>query len=248
MINLRKKSKPEMHDLTDKDFYQQACEYFYYHAEQRTTMINYFIAVFGAGIALYGNVIVKNPFAAALISAFLLVISIIFCSIDLRNKFDVKHSQSVICQIEHDYGMDLLKNDDAEYVYGVFSNEDSTFNYYGREHRKEDCGEDYKKLRKLYLKIKRLKRLKVSKKYINNLENKLESDAKAYLKDNNSISYNEFMNSLKERSIRSLSKSIKLMYYLCMIVSGAGIFWAIWEAGLSVFVIDLFMKIRHIFC
>ena len=31
-------------NLTDADFYQQACSYFYYHAEQRTTMINYFIA------------------------------------------------------------------------------------------------------------------------------------------------------------------------------------------------------------
>ena len=237
-----------MHDLTDKDFYQQACEYFYYHAEQRTTMINYFIAVFGAGIALYGNVIKDNPVAGLLISAFLLAISILFCSIDLRNKFDVKHSQSVISQIEHDYGMDLLKNDDAEYVYGVFSNEDSTFKYYGREHRKEDCGEEYKNLRKLYHKIEKLKKKKKNPVYIKKLEDRLETDVKSYLKDDNSISYNEFMNSLKERSIRSLSKSIKLMYYLCMIVSGAGIFWAIWEAGLSVFVIDLFLKIWHIFC
>ncbi len=237
MIKFRKKHDVPMHDLTDKDFYQQACEYFYYHAEQRTTMINYFIAVFGAGVALYGNVIGKNTFAAGLISVFLLAISLLFCSMDLRNKFDVKHSQSVICQIEHDYGMDLLKIEDAEYVYGVFSNEDNTFKFYGREHRKKDCGKEYNKLRKLYLKIKRLKRFKVCKTYIGKLEYKLENDVKLYLKDNNTISYKEFMNSLKERSIRSLSKSIKLMYILCMIVSGLGIFWSVWEAGLSVVVL-----------
>lgn len=242
MISIKKKDNTDMHDLTDKDFYQQACEYFYYHAEQRTTMINYFIAVFGAGIALYGNVIGSNPVAGLLISAFLLAISILFCSIDLRNKFDVKHSQNVITQIEHDYGMDLLKTKDAEYVYGVFSNEDNTFKYYGREHRKEDCGKDYKKLRKLQSRIKWLKRLKVSKKYINRLENQLKSDAKAYLNDDKTISYNEFMKSLKERSIRSLSKSIKLMYYLCMVASIGGMCWAAWDAGYVRLIINLFVK------
>lgn len=242
MISLKKKDNADKHDLTDKDFYQQACEYFYYHAEQRTTMINYFIAVFGAGIALYGNVIGTNPIAGLLISAFLLAISILFCSIDLRNKFDVKHSQSVISQIEHDYGVDLLKNKDSEYVYGVFSNEDSTFKYYGREHRKEDCGEEYKKLRKLYLKIKKLKKHKANKSNIKKLEYQLELDAKAYLNDDKTISYNEFMNSLKERSIRSLSKSIKLMYYLCMGASIGGMLWAAWDAGFFIFVIKLFVK------
>ena len=44
-------------NLTDSDFYQQACSYFYYHAEQRTTMINYFVAIFAAAIALYGTLL-----------------------------------------------------------------------------------------------------------------------------------------------------------------------------------------------
>ena len=157
----KKKIKKGTKDLTDKDFYQQACEYFYYHAEQRTTMINYFIAVFGAGIALYGNVIGKNPVTGVLISGFLLLISVLFCSIDLRNRFDVKHSQCVIAQIEHDYGMDLLRGEDAEYVYGVFSNEDNTFKYYGREHRKEEENKEYRRLRKFYKRIEFLKRIKV---------------------------------------------------------------------------------------
>ena len=43
------RTKPEgERTLTDSDFYTQACSYFYYHAGQRTTMINFFIAVFGA--------------------------------------------------------------------------------------------------------------------------------------------------------------------------------------------------------
>ena len=57
------KDKIETRDLTDRDFYEQACSYFYYHAEQRTTMINYFIAVFAAGLALYGSLIEKYPTA-----------------------------------------------------------------------------------------------------------------------------------------------------------------------------------------
>ena len=82
--------------LTDQDFYQQACAYFYYHAEQRTTMINYFIAVFAACIALYGSLLEKYTLASMLIAVFLLVVSVLFFMIDLRNKFDVKESQSGI--------------------------------------------------------------------------------------------------------------------------------------------------------
>ena len=62
-------------NLTDKDFYTQACEYFYYHAGQRTTMIQYIIAVFGASIALYGSLLKDYPLASLLISAFLLLVS-----------------------------------------------------------------------------------------------------------------------------------------------------------------------------
>ena len=51
------KKTEEKSCLTDRDFYEQACEYFYYHAGQRTTMINYFIAVFGAFLAVYGALI-----------------------------------------------------------------------------------------------------------------------------------------------------------------------------------------------
>jgi len=81
-----------------------------------------------------------------------------------------------------------------------------------------------------------------SEDYIKKLENQLELDAKAYLSDDKTISYNEFMNSLKERSIRSLSKSIKLMYYLCMGASIGGMLWAACEAGFFIFVIKLFVK------
>ncbi len=239
MTNNKEMIKTDKNDLTDKDFYQQACEYFYYHAEQRTTMINYFIAVFGAGIALYGNAIGKNPVAGILISGFLLLILVLFCSIDLRNRFDVKHSQCVIAQIEHDYGMDMLKDGDADYVYGVFSNEDNTFKYYGLEHRKKDDNSEYRKLRKLYKKIRAMKAIRINENHIKKLEKDLKDKVRSYLKDDDTISYKEFMSSMGNKSIRSLSQSIKLMYYLCMFVSLSGMIWAAWQAGMK----DVLMNI-----
>ena len=92
----------ENKNLTDKDFYDQACSYFYYHAGQRTTMINYFIAAFGAFLALYGALIKDYTLASMLIAVFMGVVSAIFLMIDLRNKFDVKKSENVIRQIERD--------------------------------------------------------------------------------------------------------------------------------------------------
>ena len=239
MDNNKEVIKTHPHDLTDKDFYDQACQYFYYHAEQRTTMINYFIAVFGAGIALYGNVIEKNPVAGILISGFLLLISVLFCSIDLRNRFDVKHSQSVISQIEHDYGKDVLKDKEEGYVYGVFSNEDNTFRYYGLEHRKEERNAEYRELRKKYKKIERLKFIRAKKEKISALDTELDNEIKTYLENDDTISFKEFKSSMGNSSIRSLSKSIKLMYYLCMIVSVGGMLWAAWEAGLLGAIVSL---------
>ena len=93
-------------DLNSKDFYEQACAYFYYHAGQRTTMINYFIAAFGAFIALYGALISTYTIASMLIAVFMGIVSAIFFMIDLRNKFDVKKSENVIRQIERDHGVD----------------------------------------------------------------------------------------------------------------------------------------------
>jgi len=229
---LEENVKEEKNDLTDKDFYDQACQYFYYHAEQRMTMINYFIAVFGAGIALYGNFIEKNPTVGFLISTFLLIISILFCSIDLRNKFDVKQSQSVIAQIEKDYGRDKLKGNDAKATYGVFSNEDNTFRYYGREHRKEEGNEEYRELQKLYKQIKALKKKKASEEQIDKLEEELENRVELYLENDGTISKKEFKSSIGKRSIRSLSNSIKYMYYLCMLASLGGMVWSILEGEL----------------
>jgi len=95
-------------NLTDADFYQQACSYFYYHAEQRTTMINFFIAVFAAAIALYGTLLSEYTWVSVLVAVFMTIVSIIFYFIDLRNRFDVKESQNVIEQFERDYGMDKV--------------------------------------------------------------------------------------------------------------------------------------------
>ena len=120
--------------LTDKDFYEQACSYFYYHAEQRTTMLNFFIAVFGASVALYGTLLSSFALASVMIAVFMELCTIIFFMIDSRNRFDVKKSENVIRQIERDYGVD--KPLDA-YPYGVFSNETNIFKYYGISQRKQ---------------------------------------------------------------------------------------------------------------
>lgn len=222
----------EKNELTDKDFYEQACQYFYYHAEQRMTMINYYIAVFGAGIALYGNVIEKSPIVAGVIAAFLFVISALFRSIDFRNKFDVKQSQSVIAQIEKDYKRDQLK-DGANAAYGVFSNEDNTFRYIGLEHRKEENNAEFRELRELYNKIESLKKKKGDKEEIRSLEDDLERRIDEYLKEDSTISRSEFKKSMGETSIRSLSNSIKLMYNLCMGASVFGIVCALYAAGVK---------------
>lgn len=231
-------------DLTDKDFYEQACQYFYYHAEQRITMINYFIAVFGAGIALYGNFIDKNPTAAFIVSTFLLIISVLFCSIDFRNKFDVKQSQSVIVQIERDYGRDRLEGADSRSTYGVFSNEDNTFRYVGREHRNEEANKEYREIRKLYKKIKRLKKKKSNVDKVKMLEAELGEKIDAYLLNDSTISKEDFCTSIKEKSIRSLSNSIKYMYYLCVGASIGGMLWALSESKL---IITLIAFIKNIF-
>ena len=217
MIN-DKKTKT---DLNDKDFYDQACAYFYYHAEQRTTMINYFIAVFAASIALYGSLIVVYPLASVFVALFLLVVSLLFYRIDLRNRFDVKQSQNVIAQIERDYKMDVI-NDGADYAYGVFSNEDNTFRYYGRASRKESDNENFMILRELYLNEKKLRK-KGEFKEADKLENEFEKKKKEFLSKTDTISEKEFMNSIKSGSIVNLSVSIKWLYYICMGMSSIGI-------------------------
>lgn len=213
-------------DLTDKDFYQQACSYFYYHAEQRTTMINYFIAVFAACIALYGSLISVYPLASFLIACFLLAVTALFFSIDLRNRFDVKQSQCVITQIERDYKMDLLRGDKAQYVYGVFSNEDNTFKYYGLEKRLSSDNAEYRRLRRLYKEIKRKKKLRWKKRKLEILQKNFDKKVDEFLGDGKTISKDELMSSMASGPILSLSRSIRLMYYLCMGMSACGIIFA----------------------
>lgn len=233
---IENKIKAETKDLTDKDFYQQACSYFYYHAEQRTTMINYFIAVFGACVALYGSLITTQPLASFLISGFLLIISILFYAIDIRNRFDVKQSQCVITQIERDYNMDLLRDKNADYAYGVFSNEDNIFKYYGLEKRLSQSNTEYRRLRRLYKLIKFLKFIRVKKSSVQTMEKEFLHKVECYLADEKTISKNEFISSMNNGSILSLSRSIKFMYYLCIIMSIGGMFFALNMSGVISFI------------
>lgn len=219
--------KNDNRNLTDQDFYQQACEYFYYHAEQRTTMINYFIAVFGAGMALYGSMLEKQfAIASMCVAFFLLVVSFVFYAIDMRNIFDVKHSQSVICQIERDYNKHVLTDETQKYVYGVFSNEDNTFEYYGIKDRNKDSKKEYMTLRKKYKRLGFFKLFKFCSNYEVNKE-LLKKDMSAFAeheaeKSGKLISAYEIEQSFKSPTIINLSISIKTLYYACMILSILG--------------------------
>ncbi len=206
----------EIKDLTDKDFYQQACAYFYYHAEQRTTMINYFIAVFAACIALYGSLIADYSLASTLIAVFLLIVSVLFYYIDLRNRFDVKQSQNVISQIERDYGIHLPSKNGGQYAYGVFSNEDNTFRYYGYKKRRGEDNEEYRQLRKLYHLSRKLSRKGLP---CDEIDQRYLTQKEAFLRHHPHISAAELENSMPSGSIITLSFSIKMLYYVCMVIS-----------------------------
>lgn len=190
-------------NLTDADFYQQACSYFYYHAEQRTTMINFFIAVFAAAIALYGTLLSQYAWVSVLVAVFMTIVSVIFYLIDLRNRFDVKESQNVIEQIERDYEMNKVRD---RYAYGVFSNEANVYRCYGYRQRREGS---YKKLLSAYKKLMR-----------DRLTLEAFNASKAeYLQENEGVSEYELMKSLKNSSIISLSFCIKILYIVCITIS-----------------------------
>ena len=215
MENGKKELQDKKAALTDKDFYEQACSYFYYHAGQRTTMINYFIAAFGAFLAVYGALITKPEYsvACALIAVFMGSVSWIFYLIDLRNKFDVKKSENVIRQFERDYGVDTPKND---YAYGVFSNESNIFKYYGdRKTMKQKKA--YSELLKLHKKVAKGKAD----------PELLEKKLRELVADDNTVSICEIRESIEEKSVAHLSACIKWLYYLCIIISIAAFALAI---------------------
>ncbi len=199
-------------DLNSKDFYEQACSYFYYHAGQRTTMINYFIAAFGAFIALYGALISVYTVASMLIAVFMGIVSAIFFMIDLRNKFDVKKSENVIRQIERDHGVDKPVGD---YPYGVFSNETNIYKYYNLKNRR--IGNEYAKMRKL---AKLVAKGKAD-------EGELDARISAFVQSDPTVSYHEVKDSLTQESIIPLSLCIKLLYVLCMIISALAFVFAL---------------------
>ena len=133
---------PNENKINEHELYDKAYAYFEYHAGQRMNMLNYFIAVFGACVALYGSVLEKIPLASALIGLFLCFISVLFHKIDIRNQFDVKQSQYVLTQFERDQEADQPhgKQDNA---YGVFSNEENIFKLYDRGFRKSPAYKEF---------------------------------------------------------------------------------------------------------
>lgn len=199
----KKKSEP---CLNERDFYNQACSYFFYHAGQRTTLINYFIAVFAAAIALYGSLLTQYTVASVCISVFLFIVTFLFYMIDLRNRFDVKESENVIRQIERDHGVDRPTQDNA---YGVFSNETNVFSFYGIKNRKQ-MKKKLRPLRKLYCKVKNGKAD----------AQQLDAAIEQLLRETGDIiSKKELYASLSAPAILPLSLCIKGLYLSCMAMS-----------------------------
>ena len=201
-------------NLTEQDFYNQACEYFRYHAEQRTTMINYYIVVLGACLTIYGNFIYSAPFACILIAAFMLVVSILFYNMDLRTKFDVKQSQNVICEFERRYQVNATHK---KYALGVFSNEDLMFALYDDDFYNDP---EFQALRKLALK----------------LGDKAVFAAQFAVFAAKHPEYNPeiLRKSITSKKIPHLSTSIRNLFYICMGASVLGII-----AAAVIFVISL---------
>ena len=203
MQKQNEEKQPE-NNIEKKDFYEQACAYFYYHAEQRTTMINFYIAVFAACLALYGSLLTVFPVASILIAVFTTIVSLLFFMIDLRNRFDVKQSQHVITQIERDCDADKALGD---YAYGVFSNEDNVFKFYKPAYRKNN--KEYKRLRKAY---KLFKQCKLS-------EQEFDKMVEEFAQKEQTASPAAIKASLESGAIFSLSSSIKMLYILCGAIS-----------------------------
>ena len=205
--------------MTDQDFYDKAYSYFSYHAEQRTNMINYFIGVFGAAVALYGALL-QYPAACICISGFMLAVSVLFLLIDIRTKFDIKHSEKVLCQFEKNYGVDRAGLD---YPLGAFSNESNTFQYFDYGYRKER-GEDWKNLKADH---KAFKKGTLTKK-------QMDEKIIAFMGEDQ-IPVKEVYAALRELPIAHLSTSITWLYRICITVSVIALFFAcylLWSNGL----------------
>lgn len=201
-------------NLTEQDFYNQACEYFRYHAEQRTTMINYYIVVLGACLTLYGNFIYSAPFACILIAGFMLIVSILFYNMDLRTKFDVKQSQNVICEFERRYQVHTTHK---KFALGVFSNEDLMFALYDDAFHNDP---EFQALRKLARKPDSCA----------DFGQKFAAFAAKHTEYNPEI----LKKSLAGKKIPHLSTSIRNLFYICMGASVLGII----AAG-AIFVISI---------
>ena len=190
-------------NLSEQDFYNQACEYFRYHAEQRTTMINYYIVVLGACLTIYGNFISTAPFACILIAGFMLIVSILFYNMDLRTKFDVKQSQNVICEFERRYQVNTTHK---KHPLGVFSNEDLMFALYDDDFHNDP---EFQALRKLVQKPGSQPAF----------DEKFAAFAAKHAEYNPEI----LKKSLTGKKIPHLSTSIRNLFYICMTASVLGI-------------------------
>lgn len=199
--------------ITQKDLYDKAYGYFEYHAGQRMNMLNYYIAVFGACVALYGSTLEKMPLASALIGGFLCFISVLFYKIDLRSQFDVKQSQHVLTQFERDMKADRPETAEKANAYGVFSNEDNVFNLYDSRFRKS---KDYQDFTREYKESQ--SKAEILKKYAPQF----------------GVSEAELRASIGKPYIPHLSTCIHVLYITCLLTSILGILAAgcLWVYGL----------------
>ncbi len=186
--------------LTIVNFYEQACKYFFYHAEQRTKMIQYFVAVFAAALALYGTLLEKYPIASAFVALFQIVVSIVFYFIDKRNKFLVEESENVIKQIEKDNGVDVPI---GKYAYGVFSNEENIYNFYNICQNKKNN------------KVKEISDMCDNGYCDKDIKEKFKKE----FPNSGEISVFEMKKGLKGKKVLSFSRCVKWLYNICTGIS-----------------------------
>ena len=96
---------------TMNDFqYEYAWNWFAYHAEQRTSMFNYFLAAASLLAAGYAASIYEHPQAAIAIGLVGMLVSISFVLIDKRNDALVRRGERVLRAIERQRFPDVTSN------------------------------------------------------------------------------------------------------------------------------------------
>jgi len=98
---------------TDKNtVYNIDWDYFKLLAQQRVTHFNLFIVIVLAIVTIYSSQIGNSVYGnlmSAILAVTQIALSFVFYKIDLRNKFLIKHTESIMMKIENDLDENIPK-------------------------------------------------------------------------------------------------------------------------------------------